>query len=137
MSYDKEWSRQNRYHGRLAGSFELLACSNSFLVAIRMIRTLCAISLQSSWVCHKITSLLGLVDQDEWNNIGGTHQEEWEKIKEEYWETVNGIYAKIREFYTDRKEQQAQNSLRNLVESRLRVFLRGSSTGLVGSRIAP
>ena len=47
--------------------------------------------------------------QEEWNSIGGTHQEEWEKIKEDYWETVNAVYAKIREFYTDRKEQQAEN----------------------------
>ncbi|MBN4070997.1 DUF349 domain-containing protein [Crocinitomix catalasitica] len=47
--------------------------------------------------------------QDEWTAIGGTHQSEWEKIKEDYWESVNAVYAKIRAFYIDRKVQQAKN----------------------------
>lgn len=47
--------------------------------------------------------------QEEWNSIGGTHQGEWEKLKEGYWETVNAVYAKIREFYAERKEKQAEN----------------------------
>src|SRR5690606_15637555 len=46
--------------------------------------------------------------QDEWNSLGGTHQEEWEKIKEEYWSTVNAVYEKIRKFYEDRKAEQAK-----------------------------
>lgn len=46
--------------------------------------------------------------QDEWSAIGGTRQEEWEKIKEEYWNTVNAIYDKIRTFYNDRKELRKQ-----------------------------
>lgn len=47
--------------------------------------------------------------QDEWNNIGGTHQEEWEKIKDDYWTTVNAVYEKIHKFYQDRREEQNQN----------------------------
>lgn len=47
--------------------------------------------------------------QDEWNNLGGTKQEEWEKIKEEYWVTVNAVYDKIRAFYESRKEEQKNN----------------------------
>ena len=47
--------------------------------------------------------------QDEWNSIGGTHQADWEQIKGEYWETVNAVYDKIRDFYKDRKEQLAAN----------------------------
>lgn len=47
--------------------------------------------------------------QDEWNNLGGTHQEEWEKIKEEYWNTVNAVYEKIKQFYEDRKAEQAKS----------------------------
>ncbi len=47
--------------------------------------------------------------QDEWTSIGGTHQEEWEKIKEEYWSTVNAIYEKIRTFYDSRREERAGN----------------------------
>ncbi|MBD3639095.1 MAG: DUF349 domain-containing protein [Crocinitomicaceae bacterium] len=47
--------------------------------------------------------------QDEWNNIGGTHQEEWEKIKGEYWETVNAVYEKIHQFYKSRREERSEN----------------------------
>lgn len=47
--------------------------------------------------------------QDEWNSLGGTHQEEWEKIKDEYWTTVNSVYDKIRKFYDDRKVEQSKN----------------------------
>jgi hypothetical protein len=50
--------------------------------------------------------------QDEWNAIGGTHQEEWEKIKAEYWDTVNAIYEKVHKFYKDRKEERAENILK-------------------------
>jgi chromosome segregation ATPase len=47
--------------------------------------------------------------QDEWNSLGGTHQEEWAKIKDEYWNTVNAVYEKIRKFYEERKADQAKN----------------------------
>lgn len=47
--------------------------------------------------------------QDEWNNIGGTHPNDWEKIKGEYWDTVNAIYQKIHTFYKGRKAEQAEN----------------------------
>ena len=33
--------------------------------------------------------------QDEWNGIGGTHQDDWKKIKKDYWDTVNKVYEKI------------------------------------------
>lgn len=47
--------------------------------------------------------------QEEWNNIGGTNPSDWEKIKGEYWDTVNAIYEKIHEFYRNRKEERAGN----------------------------
>lgn len=47
--------------------------------------------------------------QDEWNAIGGTHQDEWEKIKDDYWSTVNKVYEKIHAFYDERRNEQAQN----------------------------
>jgi hypothetical protein len=47
--------------------------------------------------------------QDEWNNIGGTHQKDWDAIKDEYWATVNAIYEKIHAFYQSRREEQAEN----------------------------
>ncbi len=47
--------------------------------------------------------------QNKWNEIGGTYQEEWDKIKEDYYSTVNAIYNKIRAFYENRKAEQAEN----------------------------
>ncbi len=47
--------------------------------------------------------------QNKWNDIGGTYQEEWDKIKEEYYSTVNAIYDKIKAFYENRKAEQAEN----------------------------
>lgn len=47
--------------------------------------------------------------QDEWNAIGGTHQDDWEKIKESYWEIVNKVYEKIHAFYDQRRAEQAEN----------------------------
>ncbi|MEX1002449.1 MAG: DUF349 domain-containing protein [Crocinitomicaceae bacterium] len=47
--------------------------------------------------------------QDEWNTIGGTHQDDWEKIKSEYWDAVNAVYEKIHKFYQDRKGERAEN----------------------------
>ncbi len=47
--------------------------------------------------------------QEEWNTVGGTFAGEWEKIKADYWDTVNAVYEKIRKFYNDRKEAKANN----------------------------
>jgi hypothetical protein len=47
--------------------------------------------------------------QEEWTSIGGTHQEDWEKIKDDYWATVNKIYEKIHAFYDERRAEQAEN----------------------------
>lgn len=47
--------------------------------------------------------------QDDWNGIGGTSQEDWEKIKDEYWGTVNKVYEKIHAFYDARRAEQAEN----------------------------
>lgn len=47
--------------------------------------------------------------QNEWSDIGGTKQEDWEIIKEEYWTAINQVYEKIKAFYEKRKEEQIQN----------------------------
>ncbi|MDG1914542.1 MAG: DUF349 domain-containing protein [Crocinitomix sp.] len=71
-------------------------------------------------VIEKIKGLLGLQKikdvekklhayQDEWNGIGGTHQDDWEKIKKDYWDTVNKVYEKIHAFYEIRRNEQAEN----------------------------
>jgi uncharacterized protein (UPF0262 family) len=53
--------------------------------------------------------------QNIWNEIGGTHQEEWEKIKEEYYGTVNTLYEKIKVFYDKRRGEQKENILKKIV----------------------
>jgi len=53
--------------------------------------------------------------QNIWNEIGGTHQEEWEKIKEDYYGTVNTLYEKIKAFYDNRREEQKENILKKIV----------------------
>ena len=52
--------------------------------------------------------------QDEWNDIGGTTAEAWESLKENYWNTVNGLYGKIRDFYDGRRAEQKENIIKKL-----------------------
>lgn len=47
--------------------------------------------------------------QKEWDEIGPTFQEEWNNIKEEYWNNVNAVYAKIREHYLVIREAQKES----------------------------
>jgi hypothetical protein len=47
--------------------------------------------------------------QNDWAEVGPTYQEHWDKLKEDYYNTQNEIYDKIRTFYDNRKEQQAKN----------------------------
>tara|TARA_B110000037_G_scaffold222831_1_gene299840 strand:+ start:11072 stop:12802 length:1731 start_codon:yes stop_codon:yes gene_type:complete len=47
--------------------------------------------------------------QKEWDEIGPTFQEEWEKVKDDYWNSVNAIYSKIREHYLKIREKQKES----------------------------
>jgi hypothetical protein len=47
--------------------------------------------------------------QKEWDEIGPTFQEEWEKVKEDYWTGVNAVYARIREHYLKIREKQKES----------------------------
>ena len=47
--------------------------------------------------------------QNEWAEIGPTYQENWEKLKNEFYTTQNEVYEKIRVFYEERKVQQAKS----------------------------
>jgi len=49
------------------------------------------------------------MNQDRWNEIGPTFKEEWDKIKDEFWEVTRTIYKKIQDFYNLRKEEQERN----------------------------
>lgn len=46
--------------------------------------------------------------QKEWDEIGPTFQEEWDTIKEAYWNNVNAVYTKIREHYLVIREKQKE-----------------------------
>jgi len=52
--------------------------------------------------------------QNDWDDVGPTFKEHWEKLKEEYWSTVKEIYAKIKAHYTDQKELQKENLVKKL-----------------------
>jgi hypothetical protein len=47
--------------------------------------------------------------QNEWEEIGPTFTEHWEKIKEEYWETVRAIYDKIKDLRDGREKEKEAN----------------------------
>lgn len=49
------------------------------------------------------------LNQDRWNEIGPTFKEDWDKIKDEFWNVTRSIYKKIQDFYTQRREQQEKN----------------------------
>ena len=52
--------------------------------------------------------------QNEWDEVGPTFKEHWEKLKEEYWSTIKELYAKIKLHYTDQKELQKENLVKKL-----------------------
>ena len=52
--------------------------------------------------------------QNEWDEVGPTFKEHWEKLKEEYWSTVKELYAKIKLHYIDQKELQKENLVKKL-----------------------
>ena len=47
--------------------------------------------------------------QNEWEDIGPTVQEEWERLKEAYWTVVKSHYERIRSHYDERREQMQEN----------------------------
>lgn len=47
--------------------------------------------------------------QDAWDNIGPTKQELWDKIKDEYWSSVNKVYERIQQFYEEKREERKAN----------------------------
>lgn len=46
--------------------------------------------------------------QAKWDEIGPTSNEDWEKLKNDYWDTVNGIYDKVKIHYKALRETQAK-----------------------------
>ncbi|MCA1761627.1 MAG: DUF349 domain-containing protein, partial [Flavobacteriales bacterium] len=49
------------------------------------------------------------LNQERWNEIGPTFKEEWDAIKDEFWNITREIYKRIQDFYNARKEEQVKN----------------------------
>lgn len=47
--------------------------------------------------------------QNEWEEIGPVHNDEWEKLKTLYWDAVRAVYEKINQFYNERRNAQLDN----------------------------
>jgi hypothetical protein len=46
---------------------------------------------------------------ERWNDIGPTHREEWDKLKEEFWSQVRTYYDLIRDHFQQLREEQKEN----------------------------
>jgi len=46
---------------------------------------------------------------NEWNEIGPTFKENWEEIRDKFWEAHHAIFDKIKDFYKGQKEKQKEN----------------------------
>lgn len=52
----------------------------------------------------------------EWDEIGPTYQNKWEKTRDDYWAAVRDVYKKIGDHYQDQKNHQKENfELKSLV----------------------
>ena len=49
------------------------------------------------------------LNQERWNEIGPTFKEDWDKIKDEFWDLTRDVYKKVQDFYNQRREQQVKN----------------------------
>jgi len=47
--------------------------------------------------------------QNEWEEIGPVQNDEWEKLKTNYWDAVRAVYEKINQFYNERRNIQLNN----------------------------
>ena len=46
---------------------------------------------------------------NEWNEIGPTFKDEWEGIRDQFWEAHHEVFNKIKDFYKSQKEKQKEN----------------------------
>ena len=47
--------------------------------------------------------------QNEWEEIGPVLNDDWEKLKVHYWDSVRAVYEKINQFYNERRNIQLDN----------------------------
>lgn len=65
--------------------------------------------------------------QDDWETIGPVKNEEWEELKNQYWEAVRSVYDKINAHY----EEQRANLMENIQKKRAIIEeLRGQLDGI-------
>jgi hypothetical protein len=65
-------------------------------------------NLKNSTVIKDMESTLKTL-QNEWEEIGPVHNDEWENLKNQYWEAVRAVYEKINLFYNERRSSQLEN----------------------------
>ncbi|MFM7662300.1 MAG: DUF349 domain-containing protein [Bacteroidota bacterium] len=68
-------------------------------------------ALNNSNVVKDMESALKTL-QNEWEEIGPVHNDEWEKLKIQYWDAVRSVYEKINQFYNERRNIQSDNLLK-------------------------
>ena len=76
--------------------------------------------------CEKIRELEKTlrVYQDEWEDVGPVHNEEWDGLKTSYWEVVRSIYDKINKHYEQHRASQQENlKKKQVILAELREFL--------------
>ena len=45
----------------------------------------------------------------EWDEVGPTHQNQWEKVRDEFWENVRAVHKKIADHYKEQKNRIKEN----------------------------
>tara|TARA_B110000459_G_scaffold29820_1_gene30129 strand:+ start:4565 stop:6253 length:1689 start_codon:yes stop_codon:yes gene_type:complete len=64
--------------------------------------------------------------QDEWEDVGPVHKDEWEGLKTSYWEVVRSIYDKINKYYEQHRASQQENlKKKKTILNDLTTFLEG------------
>jgi len=64
------------------------------------------------------------VYQDEWEDVGPVHNEEWDGLKTSYWEVVRSIYDKINKHYEQHRASQQENlKKKQVILAELKEFL--------------
>ena len=64
------------------------------------------------------------VYQDEWEDIGPVHNEDWDGLKTSYWEVVRFIYDKINKHYEQHRASQQENlKMKQVILAELKEFL--------------
>ena len=67
--------------------------------------------LQSNTSVKEIEQILKTI-QNEWEDIGPVQNDQWERLKSEYWSAVRSIYERIHAYYDERRNTLKDNILK-------------------------